>query len=489
VARPPSKRAFSPVDLQLADDIGRFFYDPLGFVRYVFPWGEEQTPLAQYKGPDTWQAELLNYVGTELRTSKKVVRAAVSSGHGIGKSSTVSWLIHWFMSTRPHCAIVATANTKTQLQSKLWRELALWHKRSLNQHWFDWMATSYRSAESPATWVADAIPWSENNPEAFAGLHAEHVMVIFDEASAIHEKIWEVVEGAFTTQKVLFVVLGNPTRSSGAFFECFHSRKHLWKTFQVDSRTAMMTNKDQLAEWIDTYGEDSDFARVRIYGQFPRVGDVQFIPTDLVERAQKASVPTIEDDYLVLGVDVARFGSDATVVTWRSSNRVELQQEFRGLDTMQVAAKVAEIINDDSPDTVFVDGVGLGAGVVDRLRQLNFRVVDVQSAAKADDPTYQNKRAEMWGNLKTWLRGDVKLPADGELKSQLIAVEYGINNRGLIQLESKADMKKRGLDSPDRADSLALTFAEPVKRVRYDAAEMGYYSLNQVRSRLDWRTV
>jgi hypothetical protein len=479
----------STYDLQLADDLSGFFYDPLGFVRYNYPWGEESTPLVQYAGPDTWQAELLSYAGTALRTSPTAVRIAVCSGHGIGKSALVSWLVQWWMSTRPHCAIVATANTKTQLQTKLWRELALWHKRALNQHWFEWMATSYRAIESPETWVANAIPWSEQNPEAFAGLHAEHVMVLFDEASAIHECIWEVVEGAFSTPGALFVVLGNPTRSSGAFYECFHTKKHLWKTFQVDARTAQMTNKAQIEEQLASWGEDSDFARVRIYGQFPRVGDVQFIPTDLVDRAQRNKAPTIEDDYLVMGVDVARFGSDATVITYRTSNRVLDQVEYRGLDTMQVATRVAEAINDRNPDSVFVDGVGLGAGVVDRLRQLNFKVVDVQSAASPDDEQYQNKRAEMWGGMKEWLRGDVSLPNHQELRSQLIAVEYGINNRGRIQLEAKADMKKRGLDSPDRADSLALTFAAPVRRVRYDLGQVNYYAMDRVRSRLNWRTV
>jgi hypothetical protein len=249
-----------------------------------------------------------------------------------------------------------------------------------------------------------------------------------------------------------------------------------------------MTNKAQIAEWLDIYGEDSDFARVRVYGQFPRVGDVQFIATDVVDRAMGAAVPKIDEDYLVMGVDVARFGSDATVISLRSSNRLVDLVEYRGLDTMMTSSRVAELINRYNPDTVFVDGVGLGAGVVDRLRQLNFQVVDVQSAAAPNDGRYQNKRAEMWGGLKEWLDGNVSLLRNEKLRSQLIAVEYGLTVRGKIQLESKADMRKRGLESPDEGDSVALTFAEPIRRVRYDALATGYYNLKPYQRRGDWRT-
>jgi len=301
----PKTPILTEADIKIADDIGNFFYNPVGFVRYAYPWGEPG-PLSDQPGPDTWQADVLNYVGEALKVNKTVTRVAISSGHGVGKSTLASWLIQWFMSTRPNCGIVATANTKNQLQTKLWRELALWDQRLINRNWFTWMATSYRANELPETWVANAIPWSEQNSEAFAGLHARDVLVIFDEASAISDTIWETIEGAYTTSGVLFVVMGNPTRSSGSFFECFGRRSKYWKTWHVDSRTARMTNKDQIAEWLDIYGEDSDFARVRVYGQFPRVGDVQFIATDVVDRALRADVPVIDEDYLVMGVDVAR---------------------------------------------------------------------------------------------------------------------------------------------------------------------------------------
>lgn len=401
-----------------------------------------------------------------------------------------SMLLNWFMTTRPDANVVATANTKTQLQTKLWRELAVWHKRSLYEPWFEWMATSLRAHESPASWVANAIPWSENNPEAFAGLHGQHVALFFDEASAIPDIIWETVEGAMTSEehKVLFVVAGNPTRSSGGFYRCFYDPKSPWKTFQVDSRTARMTNKAQLQEWIERWGADSNFAKVRIYGQFPSVGDVQFIPTPDVDRAGRARPLPIEDDYLVFGVDVARKGSDTSVICPRRSNRVEPALVYRIPDTMVLASRVAEEIDKRRPDTVFVDGNGIGAGVVDRLRQLGFPVVDVLGQSAPVDRRYYNKRAENYGGLRDWLRGDVSLPDDSDLKEELIALEYDLRGDRIL-LEDKDDLRDRLGRSPDKADALALTFAEPINRVREQYHAGAASRLHLARAGRNWRTL
>lgn len=489
MARPTKqRRPLTEFDLALADDAARFFYDPSGFARYAYPWGEPG-PLAAYPGPDSWQVEVFDHIGRALRTSDRAVRVALASGHGIGKTAFFSMLINWFMTTRPDANVVATSNTKTQLQTKLWRELALWHKRSLFMDWFEWMATSLRAREAPETWVANAIPWSETNPEAFAGLHGEHVLVIIDEASAVHDIIWETLEGALTTEgfKPLFVVAGNPTRSSGGFYRCFTDRKTPWKTFQIDSRTARMTNKTQLQEWIDRWGADSNFAKVRIYGQFPSVGDIQFIPTDDVDRAMSSKAHPLDDDYLVFGVDVARKGTDSSVVQPRRSNLALPPIQFRLPDTMMVASKVAEEIDRRRPDTVFVDGNGLGAGVVDRLRQLNFDVVDVVGQSKPNDLRYYNKRAECYGGLKEWLRGGVHLPADHELREELIAIEYDMP-KDRILLEDKDDIRERLGRSPDKADALALTFAEPINAVREHHHSNAASRLFEMRRGHDWRT-
>lgn len=808
---------------KLQECIAGFVFDPLGFVRFAFPWGEPGV-LERETGPDAWQEQVLREFGEQLRSDKdEAVNIAVASGHGIGKSALVAWLNLWFISTRPHPQIVVTANTREQLLKKTFRELAVWHKRAINKHWFQWTATKFYHKEHPETWFAAAVPWSAENPEAFAGTHAEHVLVVFDEAchddqtevltdcgwryfvdlcgdeqmltmdpatgrcfyerptklfihpyegemweytnrganfcvtpshkmweqrysphsdnsagytewkatpiseipsqeffisktipvwegkrqtvfviprytgerkswpaltvpmdewmlflgwyysegslvyqangrpcnvcisqkdttilevlrvmlvrwgctarvyttpttpqlvigyrglseylytfgkgclekrlppevreatreqqhlfleafcngdgyvrenrrilytsnkgladdlhevalkagynstitkrplegkttqfathtatsscdgyvislaesnprakvcqkhirkipysgnvycaevpthhllmtrrngvamwsgnSGIDDIIWEVTEGAMTTKGAAWLAFGNPTRNSGRFRECFGRFKHRWITHRVDSRTAKMaTNKAQIAQWIEDYGEDSDFVRVRIKGEFPRAGSTQFISSDVVERAMKNRPPEDVNAVKVLAVDVARFGDDQTVFCQRFGQIVLPLRKFRELDTMQVAALVAETINDWQPDCTFVDGGGLGAGVVDRLRQLNYRVVDVLAGSAPDDKDkYANKRAEMWGRMRDWLKGDVGLPEDDGLKSALIGLEYGYTNKMAIQLEKKEDLKKRGLASPDEGDALAMTFAEPVRAHR-----------------------
>ena len=195
---------------------------------------------------------------------RSAILLATSSGHGIGKSSLVSWLILWALSTFPDTRGVVTANTATQLRSKTWAELTKWHNLFVLKHWFSVTATAIFSSD-PAhekTWRVDAIPWSKNNTEAFAGLHnqGKRILVVFDEASAIDDPVWEVTEGALTDTgtEIIWAVFGNPTRNTGRFADCFRKYKHRWKRFQVDSRSARMTNKAQIAQWIEDYGEDSD---------------------------------------------------------------------------------------------------------------------------------------------------------------------------------------------------------------------------------------
>ncbi|MDL2315701.1 terminase [Desulfovibrio sp. OttesenSCG-928-A18] len=452
-------------EVELARDMGAFFSDPLGFVKYAFPWGEGE--LAAHDGPDEWQASLLADLGKGVVSASEAVRFATVSGHGIGKSALVAWIILWAMSTRPHLAGVVTANTGAQLSDKTWRELSVWHKRAIHRHWFKWTATKFYQVGHPETWFVSAIPWSKERPEAFAGLHAEHVLMIFDEASAIEDVIWDTAEGAMTTPGAVWCVFGNPTRNSGKFHGCFHRMRHRWNTRQVDSRTARMANRAQLDQWVADYGEDSDFVRVRVRGVFPRAGSCQLIPSDLVEEAAKRvlRVDMYQHAPKILGVDVARFGDDQSTFIRRQGLQAFGLRKFRGLDLMTYAGIVAQEIQEFGPDAVFVDQTGLGAGVVDRLRQLHCgNIIGVDFGSAAISPQlYANKRAEMWSLLLEWLKSGGALPPDQELISDLVAPEYGFTgDKGQIALEKKSDMKKRGLPSPDSGDALALTFAAPV---------------------------
>jgi len=464
--------ATSDPDLMLAEDMGRFYADPLGFVLYAYEWGVGD--LRGHDGPDVWQQDFLNDIGRQVKdrgfdgvTAVEPIRKATSSGHGIGKSALTAWLVNWIVSTRPHCKGVVTANTSPQLETKTWAEVAKWTRRCITGHWFD-VSTGKGSMRLvhkgyPESWRVDAQTCREENSESFAGLHAANStpFYIFDEASAIPERIWEVGEGGMTDGEPMWFVFGNPTRNTGKFFECFNRQRHRWHGVKIDSRTAKMPNKKQIQEWVDDYGEDSDFVRIRVKGEFPRAGSCQFIASDIVEGAVSREVEVPQGSPKLFGVDVARFGDDQSVILRRHGRKVEEIHKFRGLDTMELSAKVAEYINIYKPDHTFIDEVGVGAGVVDRLKQLGYSIIPVNSANKADDERqWSNKRAEMWGRMKEWL-GGADIPADQELESDLVAPEYGYDAKMRVQLEKKSDMKKRGMASPDCADSLALTFAYP----------------------------
>jgi hypothetical protein len=406
---------------------------------------------------------------------QEAVQIAVASGHGVGKSCLVAWIILWAISTFEDTRGVVTANTETQLKTKTWAELGKWHRLFIGSDLFKLTATAIFSADSnhERTWRIDMVPWSERNTEAFAGLHNKNrrILLVMDEASAIPDVIWETAEGALTDSdtQIIWCVFGNPTRNTGRFRECFGRFKARWWNEQVDSRDVSITNKDQFKKWIRDYGDDSDFVRVRVRGVFPRAGSMQFISSDLADEASIREVSVHLHDALVLGVDVARFGDDESVIYIRKGRdgRSHAPLRFRGLDTMTLAGKVSEICAQYRADAVFVDGGGVGGGVVDRLRQLQVPVWDVQFGSKADGTgfmqgdsgtTYANKRAEIWGSMKEWLKGGA-VPDDAEVRAQLVGVEYGFNVRNEIQLEKKEDMKKRGCSSPDIADALALTFS------------------------------
>jgi hypothetical protein len=469
---------------KLIDEVGAFALDPLGFVLFAFPWGEAGTMLADADGPRRWQRELLGELGRRLREGHGAgdllpILMARASGHGVGKSTVAAWVILWGLSTMPNARVVVTANTDSQLRTKTWPEVTKWLRLMINRDWFKATATAVFSAQADRErlWRADAIPWSDENTEAFAGLHnkGRRVILIFDEASAISDKIWEVSEGALTDQdtEILWLAFGNPTRNSGRFRECFGRFRHRWDHGLIDSRDVEGTNKAQLEQWVRDYGEDSDFVRVRVRGLFPHASSMQFIPSDLVEAAAGREALLVLDDPLVMGVDVARFGDDASIIRFRRGRdaRTFPPIKLRGADTMELAARIADEGSRFPVAAIFIDGGGVGGGVVDRCRQIGLNVTEVQFGARSDRPPigndraigYANKRAEIWGAMRDWLPGGA-IDNDPELIADLTGIEYGYvlrDGRDAIQLERKEDMRRRGLASPDNGDALALTFAYP----------------------------
>ena len=461
--------------------IGEFSHDPLGFVYAAFPWGQRGTELESMDGPDVWQRDILEDIGRGVKDLSAVTREAVASGHGIGKSALVAWIVIWALATHEDTRCVVTANTDTQLRSKTWAELAKWYRLFIGRDMFCFTATSLFSAQRghDKTWRADAIPWSRDNPEAFAGLHnqGKRILVIFDEASAIFDEIWTVTEGAMTDRdtEIIWCVFGNPTRNQGKFFECFHKNRAVWNCKQVDSRTARISNKQQLDQWAQEYGEDSDFFRVRVKGEFPSQSENQLISRELAEAARRRVVETRSYEFapVVIGVDPAWTGEDMLAVVLRQGLYSKVLEETpRNDNDMEVARRIMRYQDDYRADAVHID-MGYGTGVYSAGKDSgrnNWRLVSF--AERSDAPQYANKRAEMWGEMKDWLM-DGGTINDDRLIQELTAPESRINHAGKQVLESKDEMRRRGLPSPNIADALALTFAYPVRltdNTRYYAA-------------------
>lgn len=477
----PSAHRAETADEEIQDLMGAFALDPLGFVLFAYPWGEPG-PLKDHAGPDDWQRAFLTRLGQDVRArgfnglnAVSPIREVTSSGHGIGKSVIVAWLVDWIMSTRPHCQGTVTANTFTQLQTKTWAAIQRWTALCITGHWFVVNAERMYHPDFKSSWFCSLQSSREENSEAFAGQHAADStsFYIFDEASAIPDKIGEVAEGGLTDGEPMIFMFGNPTRSSGMFHRAaFGSDRHRWHATIVDSRTSRFTNKTQIAEWAQDYGEESDFFRVRVLGLPPSASDLQFISTSLVSAAQHRPALPLADDPLVAGLDVARGGGDDCVIRFRrgvdgrSIPPIRIPGE-QARDSMRLVTIAVDVLGrkfDGRPiHTLFVDGTGIGGPIVDRIRQMGFKnVVEVQFGAAAPDDKLANMRSFMWWKLREWLTHGA-IDDSPRLEMDLTGPGYKHDSRDRLVLESKEDMKKRGLDSPDDGDALALTFAAPVR--------------------------
>jgi hypothetical protein len=461
--------------------------NPLAFVMYAFPWGTPGTPLEHFTGPRKWQREVLQDLAEHIKTNRgkidfDTLREAISSGRGIGKSALVSWLTIWMLTTRIGSTTIISANSEAQLRSVTWAEITKWLAMSLNSHWFEVSATRLM----PAKWITELVErdlkkgtrywgvegrlWSAENPDAYAGVHNyDGVMVIFDEASGIDDGIWSVTAGFFTenTPNRFWLAFSNPRRNTGYFYETFHSKREFWKTKVVDARTVEGTDKQVYQQIIDEYGADSSQAHVEVYGEFPNAGDDQFISSGVVDDAMAREKYKDQSAPIIIGVDPARFGADATVIAIRQGRDIVRIDRHRGDDTMTVVGHIIEAIEEFKPALVVIDEGGLGAGIVDRLKEQRYKIKGVNFGNKSAQPImYGNKRAEMWGKMKEWLK-TASIPKDRFLKTDLISPMMKPDSRGTIFLESKKDMKARGLASPDAADAICVTFAFPVAHREY----------------------
>jgi phage terminase large subunit len=421
--------------------------------------------------PDVWQVEFLQAISDGER------KISVRSGHGVGKSTAASWAMIWFVLCRYPVKVVVTAPTTSQLYDALFAELKRWVKE-LPDVWrqlLDPKTDRIELKSSPTEAFISARTSRAEQPEALQGVHSDHVMLVADEASGIPESVFEAAAGSMSGHNAVTILLGNPTKSSGFFFDTHNRLKDEWWTRRVSCYDSKRVSDAYIKDMASRYGEESNAFRVRVLGEFPRTDDDTLIGVELVDSAFHRDVETT-DTQTVWGLDVARFGTDATALAKRKGNAVTEIRKWRGLDLMQttgaVVAEYEAMKPEDRPVEILVDSIGLGAGVVDRLRELNLPARGINVAeSPAMGTIYVNLRAELWGKMKAWLeKRDCKIPKDESLLAELVSPRYSFNSNGKMKLESKDEMRKRGIGSPDMADALALTFASDAGTALYGKA-------------------
>ena len=450
---------------ELVAKVRRWVREPVAFVREVL--GIE---------PDDWQADVLNGYATHDRVALKACK-------GPGKTAVEAWAGLHFMACYPHCKVIGTSITGDNLRDGLWTEFSKWMQRSpflMSQ--FDWSAERIVHKQHPSTWFAAARAWPKDadktqQANTLAGIHNDYILFLLDEVSEYPDGVVAAVEGNLSTGKVTkLIAAGNPTKSSGPLHRmCTTDRaRYFVKEITGDpddprraKRISLEWARDQIAAW----SRDSNYVRVNVLGQFPHGGSDNYISPDLVSAAMQRSIKRADyiDAPRVLGVDVARFGDDRSVLTPRQGVVTFRQRVHRELSTMELVGQVVLFAEESKfkPDMIFVDDIGVGGGVSDRLEELGQPVMRVNASARANHPVlYGNKRVEMWGEAKDWLAAGGSLPDDPELHAELTAPTYKQHSSGAVYLESKDEMKKRGLNSPDKADSWVLTFAAPVISAR-----------------------
>lgn len=412
--------------------------------------------------PEAWQDDVLS----RLEQGKK--RIAIRSGHGVGKTTLEAWLALWFGATREGAKIPCTAPSGHQLHDLLWGEIGKWHR--VLQERVPFMAQHIEiKAETVDFSLSRSFAYArtarKEKPEALQGFHADHLMFLIDEGSGIEEPIFEVAEGALSTPGAIVVMCGNPTRTTGYFHRAFTRDRERWSTKQVGCADSSRVSPDYIANMAANYGQDSNVYRVRVLGEFPSADDDGVIPLHLAEAAVMRDVDPMKVKPL-WGLDVARFGDDASALAKRKGNVVtEPVKTWRNKDTMQVSGLVKAEHDatppDQQPAEILVDVIGLGAGVVDRLQEMGLpaRGVNVAEQPSVED-RYLRLRDELWFKVREWLDARAcRLPEDEPLIAELTGPRYKVESSGKIKVESKDEMKKRGLKSPDRADALCLTFA------------------------------
>ncbi len=429
-------------------------------------------------GPALFAEEALGAKPTkqQWQGSKALVerrRVTIRSGHGTGKSTFEAWCVLWFLSCFFPAKVPATAPTAHQLEDVLWAEIAKWHRKmgetlpALAEQ-FDWASSAYRMKSAPNESFAVARTSRPERPEALQGFHSDNILFLIDEASGVADNVFEVAEGALSTEGAYVVMCANPTRNSGYFFESHHKMRGSWAALHWNGEDSPNVSKKYVEDMEKKYGRHSPIFRVRVLGEFVDAPD-GVISLELCEAARNREVEISKGHPIVWGLDVARFGDDSCALAKRQGNvQLEPVQEWWGKDTMQTVGMIVAAWERSSPDkrpvAINVDVIGIGAGVVDRLKEQGLPVVGVnvaeaESANAHPDIQFSRLRDELWWAGREWLEArDCKMADDDETIGELTTPTYQILSNGRIKVEGKDELKKRGVKSPNRADAWLLTF-------------------------------
>ena len=426
---------------------------PIAFVRRVL-----------HVEPDEQQCRFLMAVADSDTVAAK-------SGHGTGKTACFAWLVLWFLSLYEDARVVVTAPTQRQLMDILWPEVRKWLDASELTQIIAWSATRVSMRGREQTWFATAR--TSNKPENMQGFHAKHLMILADEAPGIQQDTMEAIEGARTSEGSRIVLAGNPTKLSGTFYDAFHKMRSFYHTLSMSSEVSRNVSPDYCDRLARKYGKDSDVYRVRVLGDFPRAEPDVFITLDRVEAAvvREGVDPS---GTIAIGCDPARFGDSESVIYWRQGYVVHDPVVMTGMDTTWTAGEVARLCRRIRSELkygpkidVMIDETGLGAGVVDMLRlqerELWINIVPVNFGGAGDEECYDTATRLLWGIREAL--GDMKLPDDDDTVAQLSTRKYRVMPNGKIKLESKEEMRRRRVASPDRADALGLCFYQPQNSV------------------------
>jgi len=370
----------------------------------------------------------------------------------------------WFLLTRYPVKIVVTAPTASQLFDALFAECKRWIKELPTpiKSLLEMKSDRIELGSSPTEAFISARTSRSESPESLAGVHADHVLLVVDEASGVPESVFEAAYGSMSGKDATTILLGNPTRSSGYFYETHTRLRDSWWTKQVSCLDSPLVSPDFIAEMELKYGADSNAMRVRVLGEFPLAEDDTLISLHAVEQASKREVIQSEDTPIIYGLDVARYGDDSSVLCERKGRHLVSLHSWKKLSLMELVGRVQDILNNTEEPfgDLCCDSIGLGSGVIDRMLELDIPVRGVNvSESPALTDRYANLRAELWDKTKDWFTQEVQIPNDDSLIADLTAPRYSFNSSGKMIVESKAETKKRLGRSTDFADSLVLTFA------------------------------